>query len=366
MEHGSEEQLELGSTPSSESVRIAAARERVLAAVNSSRLTTMEERVAWLLNNYPNTRDSDITLQIKYWQAFESDHYDGWPLSVREYYRLPKLTSISRARATIQNRLGLFQGSEEVRKRRKQLQDQQHTNAARKRANFRRYTIFVDESGKNEDNLVVGSMWYLEGTETLKIYNLLEDWKTSRAIDYEFHFKAITEAKLPHYLELADLLAGSTAAVSFKVISVARRGIANLHEALLTLTYHLIARGVEHEHSTGRALLPRGIQVCKDAEEPGQDKLFAAELADRLKQAAATRFREDLYVEECSAEDSAGNVHLQLADLFTSSVHRQLNATGERKHPKDKFADYFLGKLGIRIDAKNTESAGDMTVHIVL
>ena len=120
-----------------------------------------------------------------------------------------------------------------------------------------------------------------------------------------------------------------------------------------------------HEHSTGRAILPRGISVCKDAEETGQDRIFAAELSDRMQQAAASQFNGDLYVEEFSAEESSGNVHLQLTDLFTSSVGRQLNAQGDRKHPKDQFADYFLRKLGY---ARTThpEAIGDMTAHMVL
>ena len=109
----------------------------------------------------------------------------------------------------------------------------------------------------------------------------------------------------------------------------------------MRLTSHLLVRGIEQEHSTGRARLPRGLSVCKDAEEVGQDKIFAAELSDRMKQAAVSQFDGDLYVDEFSAEDSATNVHLQITDLFTSSVGRQLNAQGERNHPKDKFADYF-------------------------
>jgi hypothetical protein len=198
------------------------------------------------------------------------------------------------------------------------------------------------------------------------MYQLVTKLKEDSGIENEFHFKSITEAKLSHYLELADLISANAAAVSFKAISVPRRGISNLHDALLKLAYHLIVRGVQHEHWSGRAPLPRGVQVCKDAEELGKDRLFAAELADRLKQASAGQFGHDLYVEECSAEDSAGNIHLQLADLFTSSVHRQLNASGERKHPKDQFADYFLGKIGITVSGQKTESFGDMTVHITL
>jgi hypothetical protein len=208
-------------------------------------------------------------------------------------------------------------------------------------------------------------MWYLNGAETTKIYGLVEDWKKARGIDRELHFKSITEAKLPHYLELADLIAARSAMLSFKAVSVPRKGVSNVHDALMRLTSHLIVRGIEHEHSTGRAILPRGISVCKDAEEVGQDKVFTAELSDRMKQAAVSQFHDNLYVDEFYAEESASNVHLQITDLFTSSVGRQLNAAGARSHPKDQFADYFLAKLG-RASMTRSEVVGDMTVYIAL
>ncbi len=133
----------------------------------------------------------------------------------------------------------------------------------------------------------------------------------------------------------------------------------------MQLTSHLLIRGIEHEHSTGRATLPRGLSVCKDAEEVGQDKIFAAELSDRMNQAAVSQFHGELYVDEFHAEESATNVHLQITDLFTSSVGRQLNAQGERNHPKDKFADYFLKRLGYT-NPTHSEAVGDMTAHMVL
>jgi hypothetical protein len=278
---------------------------------------------------------------------------------------LARLTSLTRARATIQNKLKLFQASEAVAVRRGQLEKGERANASKSRPNCHQYVVYLNESGKTQDNLIVGSMWYLNGAETTKIYHLVHDWKKAHSFDGELHFKSITEAKLPHYLELADLIAASSAMLSFKVVSVPRAGISNIHEALLRLSNHLLARGIEHEHTTGRAILPRGLSVCKDAEEPGRDKIFAAELSDRLKQAAASQFNGEVYVEEFTADDSAGNVHLQITDLFTSSVSRQLNAEGDRKHAKDRFADHFLRKLNC-MNLARPEAVGDMAAHIAL
>ena len=359
------EQLELTAGTSNEAAQLEAKRESLVHAINSCQLNTIEERVAWLLNHFPKTRDSDIGLQIRYWQNFQSDHFDGGEISVSDYYRLAKLTTLTRARATIQNKLKLFQACDEVKKRRKQLQESEHNRALKKRANYHQYSIYVDESGKTQDNLVVGSLWFLNSSETVRLHAIVMEWKKAHNFDGEFHFQSITEAKLPNYMDFADLISKNSALISFKAVSVPRSGIPNIHDALLKLTCHLLVRGVEHEHTTGRAILPRGINVCKDAEEIGRDKIFTAELSDQIKQAASTLFHGDLYVENFSAEESANIMHLQIADLFTSSVNRQLNAKGERKQTKDRFADYFLQKIG-HANALRPESIGDMTVHITL
>jgi len=65
-----------------------------------------------------NTRDSDVTLQLRYWEQFEKDLYDGRAITPSDLYKLTRLTSLSRARAKIQNTFGLFAASDEVRARR--------------------------------------------------------------------------------------------------------------------------------------------------------------------------------------------------------------------------------------------------------
>jgi hypothetical protein len=60
----------------------------LLHAVSSGRLDTLQERVAWILNHSPDTRDSDIALQIKYWEAFEPDLGAGEYIRKDDLYRL--------------------------------------------------------------------------------------------------------------------------------------------------------------------------------------------------------------------------------------------------------------------------------------
>jgi hypothetical protein len=363
---GSQEQLEFEKPTMTKEAKIEQARVKLLKAVTASHLKTLEERVAWILNNYPKTRDSDITLQLRYWNEFESSRFDLESVSVKDYYKLTKLTSLTRARQKIQNDLKLFQASPEVEGRRKKLEAEQLEHAREPRQSLHHFTVYMDESGKTQGNLIVGTVWYLVGTEQLKFFKLIEEWKVANDFQKEFHFNSINESKLNTYMRFADLVAANAGAVSFRIISVEQSGILNQQDALLDLAYLLLVRSIERENDSGRARLPRGIQFCSDSEQPGRDKLFVGKLAERMKQAASTVFQGKLFIEQFTTDDSANNVHLQIADLFTSSVNRQLNAEGQRKHPKDQFADYFLQRLGIRVGQGKAESFGDKTALIVL
>ena len=162
------------------------------------------------------------------------------------------------------------------------------------------------------------------------------------------------------------MIAENSGVMSFKAISVARAGTGNLSETLQRLTFHLLVRGVEAEQASGRAPLPRILQVWKDSEEIGSDKLFLADLENRLKEASKNLFDHKLHLGIFAAVPSDENELIQIADLFVSSLNRILNTTGERANPKDRFADYFLNRLGLPEGPIGEEREGDMTVHIAL
>jgi hypothetical protein len=44
--------------------------DEILRYVADAKTDTVLHRVAWILNHFPETRDSDITCQIKYWSFF--------------------------------------------------------------------------------------------------------------------------------------------------------------------------------------------------------------------------------------------------------------------------------------------------------
>lgn len=350
-----------------EAVKLEEKRAHLRHVAVSSNFNTIQERVAWILNHYPDTRDSDITLQLTYWRKFESDIYSGSYIDPEDLYRLTRLTSLQRARAKIQNTYKLFQASAEIRRRRGLLEESETQEAGEQQQQADSiYAVYADESGKTQQHLVVGGVWFLHPPEIGEIELETDKLKRLHSFTGELHFQAINNYKLPFYKRVADMLATESSALSFKAISVPTRGLSNVQDTLTELYYLLLVQGIQHEHDSGRGSLPRQLQLQKDQEEQSTDSLLLANLTDRLRQASSTRFGNDLSVGDFEAVDSRALNLIQIADLFTSSVSRVLNATGQRNTPKDEFADYLLEALHMPRGPEQEVSTADMTYHIKL
>lgn len=110
--------------------RLEAEKAATVRAVASAKFDTIQERVAWVLNHFPDTRNSDIALQLKYWERFEPDLYDGRAVEPKDMFKLTRLTSLQRTGAKIQNSYGLFQASPNVKRRRGKRSDEEKEKAA--------------------------------------------------------------------------------------------------------------------------------------------------------------------------------------------------------------------------------------------
>lgn len=193
----------------------------------------------------------------------------------------------------------------------------------------------------------------------------LSEFKLALNFKKEFHFNEIKQSNLNIYMQLADWLAMKAAVVSFKAISVERAGLKSVPEALKILFYHLLVRGVEHENATGRAPLPRGIELWKDHEEIGSDKVFLAELGDRLRTASTARFGGKMEIGELEAVESEDHLPLQIADLYTGCLNRLLNSEGG-EGPKDRFSAHLLNLLGLPDGPQDQETEGGLALHVRL
>lgn len=344
--------------------KLAVKKELLLNDIDNCNLNTLEQRVAWLLNHKPETRDSDVELQIAYWKTFESELIGGTYIDLEKYKQATRLPSLARSRALIQNTHSLFLASEEVRKHRGKLDDEQRAASISRTKPTKSYSVYADESGKTQTYLVVGSLWILNGIGTRSLVDSITKFRAEKEINSEFHFKTINNGNINIYLELVDLLVEHSATFSFKALHIKRSGVKHNAQALEHLFFNLLCLGVEHENSTERAPLPRSLSFNKDLESEGPDKIMLANIKERLTNYSSTQYDNELYLDTFRAVDSKDIIFMQIADLFTSSVNRVLNSPSDGA--KDDFAKYMLDAFGMDFQNENFESLGDCTAVLDL
>ena len=77
-------------------------RKAILASLANSELGRMELRVAWILHHYPDTRDIDAALALRYWKVFQADILSQWDrMDLDIILELDNFETISRFRRHI-------------------------------------------------------------------------------------------------------------------------------------------------------------------------------------------------------------------------------------------------------------------------
>lgn len=174
-------------------------RSSIISGVLEGKKERLQDKVAWILNHFPDTRDSDISLSLRFWEKFESEYYNSGYIIARDLFKLTKQTSLTRERARIQNIYKLYLASPDVRKMRGKLQDEELEKALEENLRYPVSIVYADESGKNENYLLVGSLWFV-------------------------------------------------ALLSFKGIYLKRISTRKDEDSLEHLFYHLIVKGLDHDH----------------------------------------------------------------------------------------------------------------------
>lgn len=258
----------------------------------------------------------------------------------------------------------------EIRKRRGTLSDDERDEAVvAKHSSAPVYAVYVDESGKTQRYLLVGSLWILQGPETLRIAGKLMEWRIKAGFQKELHFAEVSDESLPYFKQAIDVVVDNASALSLKYVAMRRAGTGAVQQIILKLIYHLVVRGISHEHESGRAPLPRNLQLWKDAEEKGYDRLVLAEVGDRLRNAAPAQFGGQLVIDVLEAADSKGNDLLQVADVFVASINRILNPPEPaQKAPaaKDHLASYVIQRTGVILTEETDDQYEDLAVRINL
>jgi len=319
--------------------KIESEKRELLNRVVSGNIQNIKDRVAFILNKIPDTRNSDIELAWQYWKNFESEKFNGVFITREQLNVLARLSSLCRVRAKIQNEYKLFQADEAVKQFRGVLEKDKKQEAIEdKPSGLGTYTVYVDETGKTQDFLSVGSLWVLEGGySSYLVSEGLRKWKNDRKINFEFHFSNLNKLYYEYYKEFFTEFLSKNPSIGFKIMVVNNKGFSDINIAITDLTYHLLYRGIIDENNTGRASLPRVLQVLVDEEEAGSDKIKLENLKERITRQNIS----GLYLDEFFSVSSHNNFFIQAVDLFTGAINRKLHFPSGT-NIKDALADFIL------------------------
>jgi hypothetical protein len=341
--------------------RIAKSRAKLLENLDAGNFKQLQTKVAHILNIYPDTRNSDITLALKYWETYQYNVFDGEYIGKRDLFKLERQVDITRARAKIQNEYKLFMAKDEIRHHRKKNEKEMvDTMRSQTVSPIKKLHVFSDESGKNQDYFVVGSVWVLQANQLAILAQKIDTWKTENGYKgKEIHFKKIKKNDVDRIKNFINLIADNSSYLGFKFITVKNSEVnRSPSETLAKLIEIMLHKGIEHETTTKRVSANTVVKVNLD-NESSLDALALQDLEHNVKtKLTSSNLTSEL--ESITTIKSHLSNFIQIADLIASAIGRKLN-NPDSSGDKDVVADYLINQLSLNLD--NESDIADMAVR---
>lgn len=330
--------------------RIEKEKRELLASLAGGDFSTQKTKVAAILNLYPESRNSDVTLALKYWETFQPGIYNKHGILPKDLFKLERFHYIVRARAKIQNEYGLFQADARVKHHRKKNEEVMYDAVLEDAAPRKVIHIYADETGKTHDFAIVAAVWVLTGRAVFTVTQAISEWKKSSAwANREIHFAKFGKMDLGALKECLGVIQKNREFLSFKVIAVERaKTKRKIEEVIEKLHEHMLLRGADHEIAQGRIDLPREIEMTID-EEQSLDPFSLSEMQRRVTSDFERVYDGQLKLFDVRTTSSRNSPLVQLADLIAGAVNRRLNHTGEKNY-KDEMADWIIHSLDIALN----------------
>jgi hypothetical protein len=135
----------------------------IVTSLDDGVFSDVKTKVAWVLNLFPHTRNSDISLTLKYWELYHSDLFNPNAMNPRDMFKMERETTIVRVRAKIQNEYKLFPADENVRRRRRALEESVNEAVVEDKPERSIVYVFADGTGKNAEFVCVAAVWVPNG-----------------------------------------------------------------------------------------------------------------------------------------------------------------------------------------------------------
>ena len=327
-------------------------RDRLLADIADSRLGSQEQRVAYLLERFPETRDSDVALYIRYWRRFQAHVIADWnPIDLEILYELDRPDSISRLRRHIQNKLQLFRGMEATAERRDLLQKELHEYLLAHEGLPPEIRLYLDETGNEGDKTFVGvgGICVMNWQQYAKFAAAIEQWRRELGSPETIHFADTQSyARLEQAVNLLAELQKRRSGLLFVGYALSSRG--RTHQDLFSLFVQLAMDTLRHMRTHQCLNGPRCLRIVKEA-DPGFDQMYLEKMNKELSDLVALEFPGQVVVAPVHAETKGREVFLECADLIAGGMQRRELAKGSK--PKDRLAEAVVNVTGFEDSSDN-------------
>src|SRR5690606_30319763 len=283
-------------------------------------------KVAYILNLYPDSRNSDVTLALRYWQTFQSDIYNPLGILPQDLFKLERFHYLVRARAKIQNEYKLFVPNAEIQRFRRKHEETMTDAVVQDSVPRSVINIFADESGKTQDYVIVASVWVLSGKAVYTISQAISKWKEKSVWkDREIHFSKMGAKDIEPLAELLSVVLQNREFLSFKTIAVERKRTKRaINEVIEKLHENMLIHGANHEISNNRVQLPQSLNVTVDHEQ-SLDAIALEELRRRINAEYSQSHGDKLKIASLVSISSKISPLVQLADVVAGAINRKLN-----------------------------------------
>ena len=330
-------------------------KQRLLDSLAGGDFSKQKTKVAYILNLYPDSRNSDVTLALRYWQTFQSDIYNPNGILPQDLFKLERFHYLVRARAKIQNEYKLFVPNSEIQRFRRQHEETMTDEVLQDSAPRSVMNVFADESGKTQDYVIVASVWVLSGRAVYTISQAISQWKEKSVWKgREIHFSNMGARDIEPLAELLGVVLQNREFLSFKTIAVERkRTKRTINEVVEKLHENMLIRGANHEVLNQRVQLPQSINVTVDQEQ-SLDAITLEELKRRVNTEYSQVHGDKLKVASLDSISSKISPLVQLADIIAGAINRKLN-TPDGRNFKDDMAEMVIQMLDLNLSEIDLE-----------
>lgn len=319
-------------------------RETLLAALANSAYGTVEQKVAHVLQRYPETRDSHTRLAIRYWILFDADKLTAWKrLSLDVLLEVENFENIERAARNIQNALKLWPSSERYKGFRDSRQLEFCRYFAEQAKGAPEIHLYLDETGThgNSTHLAVAGVCAPDWRQYERYHAALTQWRKRLNFPGTLHAAKVGEDATRQLALLAEL-DKRKGGLLFVAHSMSARALT--HKDLEALFVQLALDVLRNLDADQCLQEPKALLVLKEACE-GFDRVYLARMRNELAEALAAEFLNRVYLKEIQPIPKGRDVMLEVADQIAHALHRRALYKGQ--HPKDQLAEAAMNVTGL-------------------